>query len=77
MLFRSLYQISLITDLSEVTEADCLVFLVQHEVFRNLTQEQVEKMYRIVPGRQRVLMDIKGIFPEEPYVEAGFRYWSL
>lgn len=75
--FARLYQISLITDLSEVTEADCLVFLVQHEVFRNLTQEQVEKMYRIVPGRQRVLMDIKGIFPEEPYVEAGFRYWSL
>lgn len=75
--FRRLYQMDLETDLATVREADCLVFLVRHQVFRDLTPQQVEKMYRKVPDQQRVLIDVKGIFPEEAYAGADIRYWSL
>ena len=75
--FRRLYQMELETDLSAVRDADCLVFLVRHQAFRELTTAQVEKMYRRLPGRQRVLVDVKGMFAEEAYAAADMRYWSL
>lgn len=75
--FSHLYEAPLITDMSEVKEADCLVFLVQHREFRDLQKAQIEAMYRRVPGQSRVLVDIKGMFSEAEYEAAGYRYWSL
>lgn len=74
--FRREYGFSL-TPVEEVREADCLVVLVGHACFRKLTAAQLAEMYRAVPGRPRVLADVKGIYAREEMEQAGFAYWSL
>ena len=67
-----------ITELSDVRAADCLVFLVAHRCFAELSVADLEKMYRRdsscgIP----VLIDIKNIFDQTKLENDGYSYWSL
>ena len=67
-----------LTGIEDVKDADCLVFLVAHKVFRELDRQQIEKMF--VPAsakKTRVLIDVKSIFSAEDFKTDGYRYWSL
>lgn len=61
--------------LEDVHDADCLAVLVAHEAFTKLSWDDLRKMYR--KGRQRLLIDVKGIFSKEDAEREGFRYWRL
>lgn len=64
-----------LVSLAHVRDADCVVFLVAHEEFKNLTWKQVKCMFRA--DGPRLLIDVKGLFSREEAEYEGFRYWSL
>lgn len=65
-------------DLADVSQADCLVFLVAHRQFRELCPQDLrEKMNFSDPEKKPVVIDVKGIFSPPVIKELGCRYWSL
>ncbi len=67
-----------LTELSDVSEADCLVFLVAHRCFAELSMADLAKMYRRGSSSGTpVVIDIKNIFDQAKLESAGYSYWSL
>lgn len=66
-----------VVNLSEVTEADCIVFAVAHKEFVELTRTQIDRMYRVLPPREKLMIDVKSIFNKEEMEDLGYAYWSL
>lgn len=72
--FRAEYGFAL-EPFAEIREADCLVFLVAHEMFTRLSWADLRRMYRA--DGPRLLIDVKGMFSREEAEREGFRYWRL
>ena len=71
---KRLYGIDIV-DFSSLKEVDSIIFAVSHNEYRNITLDEIEKLYSCDGGK--VLIDIKGIFDESKAKEKGFIYWSL
>ena len=53
---------------------DAVIVAVAHGVFKEYTIEDTDCFF----GKgQKVLLDVKGIFDREKYLEAGYNYWRL
>ena len=66
----------LMVDMDEVKDADALVFVVAHDVFKNFDVASLCSKYR--KGTDvKVLADVKCIFFFFLLQKAGFLYWSL
>lgn len=64
--------------LNEVRDADCLVFLVAHQPFRELQPADLAGMYKQPEQQSRhVLIDVKSIFNQQTMEKNGYCYWSL
>ncbi len=67
-----------LVDIRDVRNADCLVFLVAHQQFRELQPADFKKLFRQQkPQDKCVFIDIKNIFRQEAIEEEGYSYWSL
>ena len=71
---RRTYDIGL-TPLTEICDADCIVYLVPHEEFRRLTWADQKKFFRA--DGPRLMIDVKRIFSKEDAAAEGYQYWSL
>ena len=68
----------ILTEMTNVSDADCLILAVSHDEFVKLTWEQIGKMYKEeVPIKERVLIDVKGIKNLKEARAQGYRYWRL
>lgn len=75
--FKQAFATELI-DIKDVQNADCLVFLVAHQQFRDLRIEDLESMLK--PRKQQtkhIIVDVKHIFAQRAIEEQGYSYWSL
>jgi UDP-N-acetyl-D-galactosamine dehydrogenase len=65
-------------DIKDVRNADCLVFLVAHQQFKNLRTTDLRKLFK-QPRLQTkyVFIDIKNIFDQKAIEKEGYSYWSL
>lgn len=71
------YNVS-ITKLEDVSNADCLIFAVSHDQFKELSWKQVSELYKPqIPMGNRVLIDVKGIWDRKEALEQGYRFWRL
>jgi UDP-N-acetyl-D-galactosamine dehydrogenase len=67
-----------LVDLKNVRNADCLVFLVAHQQFKDLRPEDLAGMFKQQELQaQHVVIDIKSIFEQKTIEEKGYCYWSL
>lgn len=66
-----------LTDLNDVHDADCLIFAVSHNEFKELSLEQVDKLFRHCPSNEKVIIDVKGIFNKKEIEQKGYCYWRL
>ena len=71
---RRTYDIGL-TSLTEIRDADCIVYLVPHEEFRRLTWTDQQPFFRA--DGPRLMIDVKRIFSKEDAAAEGYQYWSL
>lgn len=66
-----------LVDMTEICDADCIVFAVAHQVFRTISPAALADMYSGRPEIPKVLIDLNSIFPEQVLRERDFLYWSL
>ena len=66
-----------LSELKDASDADCVIVAVAHDVFRAMPLDAVKKIFRDGPDGEKVLLDVKGIYPLEALKASGLRYWRL
>lgn len=66
-----------LTDMSEIKDADCVVLGVAHDVFKNMSLEQIDSYFGNFDNSEKVIIDIKSILNHKEVVNAGYSYWRL
>lgn len=67
-----------LTKLEDAADADCVIVAVAHREFRALGLEGVRKLYRSdVPDAEKVLIDVKGLYPMAELKQSGLKFWRL
>ncbi len=76
--FLSAYGFPLVP-MSDVHDADCLVFLVAHRAFRELRENDIAKLFseRARKNNRAALIDVKSMYDRRAAESAGYIYWSL
>ncbi|MDD4601135.1 UDP-N-acetyl-D-glucosamine 6-dehydrogenase [bioreactor metagenome] len=75
--FKKEFELELV-DIKNVRNADCLVFLVAHQQFKDLRLTDLESMFkRQKQQASHVIIDIKNIFDQRAIEEKNYSYWSL
>ncbi len=57
-----------------VKDMDAIILAVAHDVFKDLSMEQIDSFY--CQGK-KVLLDVKGILDKAAFEAAGYSYWRL
>ncbi|MFG6119303.1 nucleotide sugar dehydrogenase [Thalassobacillus sp. B23F22_16] len=60
-----------------INDADCIVFAVAHDLFRDLTIDQINGLFGDFPNNEKVLIDVKSILDKQKIEKAGYSYWRL
>lgn len=66
-----------LTEMSEIKDADCLVIGVAHDIFKELSISDYDKLFGDMPKEEKVLIDIKSILDRKQVEDAGYSYWRL
>ena len=66
-----------LTKLEEVKDADCVILAVAHDEFKNLSLEEIDKLYAAGTNAEKVLIDVKSILNKKETELFGYRYWRL
>ncbi len=66
-----------LTDMSAVTDADCVVFAVGHNEFKDLSFQEIDAMYKNIPNEEKIIMDLRHIFNKQAFQDNRYNYWSL
>lgn len=61
----------------EIRDADCVIAAVAHKEFREMTIDTLGALYGDKERKERVLIDVKGIFDRKILIEHGYRLWRL
>ncbi|MFC7786761.1 nucleotide sugar dehydrogenase [Rossellomorea sp. GCM10028870] len=64
-------------EISSIDNADCLVFAVSHDEFKNLDWKQIDQMFIQSNNNEKVVVDVKGILDKAETERKGYRYWGL
>lgn len=73
---KKFYNVDL-TDLSEFKDLDCLIIAVMHKGFKELTNEQIHKMFKSEDNSKNIIVDVKGAKNKRELEALGYRYWRL
>lgn len=66
-----------LTKLEDVKDADCIIVAVAHNVFKKLSINELNRMYKKVINYEKVLIDVKGMYLKKEIEDFGFSYWRL
>ena len=66
-----------LTRLEDVSDADCVIIAVAHREFRGIPLSELKGLFRDVPDCQKVLIDVKGIYPIDGLKASGLNWWRL
>ncbi len=64
-----------LTHLEEVEDVDCIIVAVAHDIFRKISLDNIRELYG--KDKEKVLIDVKGIYTTEELKKQGFLYWRL
>ncbi len=66
-----------LTKLEDVADADCVIVAVAHNEFRAMTLDEIGRLYKTVDNKEKVLIDVKGLYSVEALKASGMRWWRL
>ena len=66
-----------LTELENITDADCIIFAVAHDEFKKMSLHEVDKLFTNSPSEEKVLIDVKGLFDKKSVEANGYSYWRL
>lgn len=64
-------------DISDITDADCVIAAVAHKEFKALHMCDIDKMFKKTDNKNKVLIDVKSLFDRKEAAHYGCRYWRL
>ena len=70
------YGVNLV-NISEVNDADCIVFAVGHEEFKEIKLQNINKMFSSSTNENNIIIDVKGILNRDELDKLGYTYWRL
>lgn len=70
------YGIDLV-DIKEVKDADCLVLAVAHDIFKQMSWDEINSLYGDFDNKDKILIDVKSILARNEIEEKGYSYWRL
>lgn len=70
------YNIDLV-DMKDVRNADCLVLAVDHDIFKQMSWDELDSLYGDFENKDKVLIDVKSILDRKEIEEKGYSYWRL
>ncbi len=62
--------------MEDIKDMDAVIVAVAHDDFLKLTKEDIAAFFN-AGNKQKVLLDIKGLFNRKEFEEAGYNYWRL
>lgn len=66
-----------LTMLSDIKDADCIIFAVAHNEFKQMSLDEIDKLYKNLPNEEKVFIDVKGMFNPEDLEKKGYTFWRL
>lgn len=66
-----------LVDINNIKDADCLVFAVAHDEFKNMSLEQVDALFGNSANNEKIIIDVKSIFDKKVIETKGYSYWRL
>lgn len=66
-----------LANLAEIQYADCVIVAVAHKEFREMTMDALDALYGDNEHKERVLIDVKGVFDKKTLKDRGYRLWRL
>ena len=66
-----------LTKLEDVKDADCVIVAVAHNEFKKMSLNDIKDLFRESNDKEKVLLDVKGIFKVEDLNVSGIRWWRL
>lgn len=66
-----------LTKLEDVSNADCVIVAVAHDEFRALKLEDIKKLFKSGPDKEKVFIDVKGLYKVDDLKMSGMSFWRL
>lgn len=66
-----------LTPIDLINDADCVVFAVAHDKFKSLSMDQINSMFKRIPNKQKVIIDVKSILDKKEIELNDYSYWRL
>lgn len=66
-----------LTLIEDIKGVDCLILAVAHDEFRNMSLENLNKLFNESENNEKIIIDVKSIFDRSLVEQFGFRYWRL
>ena len=66
-----------LTKLEEVKDADCVIVAVAHNEFKEMSLEDIKKLFKAGGDSEKVLVDVKGLYKVPELEASGMTYWRL
>lgn len=66
-----------LTHLDGVSDADCVIVAVAHDEFKALGLDKIKSFFKDCPDGEKVVIDVKGIYPIDELKASGMQWWRL
>ena len=73
---KKFYGVDLV-DISEMKDLDCLIIAVMHKEFKELSNDDIQKMFKDTDNSKNIIIDVKGARNRNELLALGFKYWRL
>lgn len=68
----------MLTPMESVKDADCVILAVAHREFKEMSLERMKALFRSdLPDDEKILIDVKGLYPIEALKASNMRFWRL
>lgn len=66
-----------LTPFEDVHDADCVILAVAHKEFKQLTAEELDRLFAEGDNAQKTVIDVKSILDKQALESAGYHFWRL
>ena len=66
-----------LTKINDVKDVDCVIMAVAHDEFRNMSLDDIKKLYKECTDGEKVLIDVKGLYKIKDLKSSCMQWWRL
>jgi len=66
-----------LTKYEDIIDADCVIIAVAHNEFKRMNLDYLKKLYKQGCDEEKVLIDVKGLYPIDDLNNSGMNWWRL